>query len=181
MAESPRRPDELLPQVYSELRQLAVARLAREGPGQSLDATALVHEAYLRLVANQSPPDAAGRRFANTGHFFAAAAEAMRRILVDRARTRRAEKHGGGFARQAVELDHLESSASSPDLLALDEALNKLAAVAPRAAEVVKLRYVAGLTVPQAAAALGIAPRTADIDWAYAKAWLFAELRGDRE
>jgi RNA polymerase sigma factor (TIGR02999 family) len=163
---------ELLPLVYDELRKLAAARLAAENPGQTLQATALVHEAYLRLVG---PADDA--RWDSRGHFFAAAAEAMRRILVDAARRKNAEKHGGG--RDRVDLDDdVPAALGRPErLLALDEALDRLAVVEPRAAEVVKLRYFAGLTVPQAAAALGVSTRTADSDWAYARAWLVAALR----
>jgi RNA polymerase sigma factor (TIGR02999 family) len=159
---------ELLPLVYDELRTLAATRLARERPGQTLDATALVHEAYLRLVG--------GGGFDGRGHFFAAAAEAMRRILVDQARRKLADRHGGGRNRQDVE--HVEVAAPIPDadVLAVDEALARFEAHDPAKAELVKLRYFAGLTVPEAAAALGIAPSTADRHWAYARAWLHAEL-----
>ena len=158
---------ELLPLVYDELRQLAAARMAEEKPGQTLQPTALVHEAYLRLVG--ATPDAA---FDGRGHFFAAAAEAMRRILVESARP----KHGGHLARRDLDPEHPAAPDRSDRLLALDEALDRLAEVEPRAAEVVKLRYFAGLTIPEAAAALGISPRTADNDWAYARAWLVAAL-----
>jgi RNA polymerase sigma factor (TIGR02999 family) len=175
--DDPRAADQLLPLVYAELRRLAAQKLARERPGQTLDATALVHEAYLRLVA--SGDASAPRDWQTRGHFFAAAAEAMRRILVERARRKRRRRHGGGLARHDLDPDRLAAPGAPADLLALDEALDRLAAVAPRAAELVKLRYFAGLTVPQAAAALGVAPRTADADWAYARAWLLAELRGD--
>jgi RNA polymerase sigma factor (TIGR02999 family) len=164
---------DLLPLVYGELRALAAARLAAERPGDTLQPTALVHEAYLRLVG---PADAA--RWDSRGHFFAAAAEAMRRILVERARRKAGPARGGRLTRR--ELDAEQPAAvdrGAERLLALDEALDRLAALEPRAAAVVKLRYFAGLTVPEAAAALGIAPRTADADWAYARAWLVAALR----
>ena len=168
-AGDPQAAADLLPLVYAELRRLAAVRMAAEVPGQTLDATALVHEAYLKLVG----PDP-GRGWNNRGHFFAAAAEAMRRILVDRARRRHALKRGGDGVR--VELP--EDAVAAPDdrgdaeVLALDTALGRLAAADPQAAELVKLRYFVGLSVPDAAAALGIAPRTADRVWAYARAWL---------
>ena len=149
--------------------------MAREAPGQTLGATALVHEAYVRLVAADDPRSWNGR-----GHFFAAAAEAMRRILVDAARRKAAARHGGGLARR--DLDHLPIAAPEPgaDLLAVDEALARFERIDPAKAALVKLRYFVGLTVPQAAAALGIAPSTADRHWAYARAWLHAELnKGD--
>ena len=158
---------DLLPLVYNELRQLAAARLAAEAPGHSLDATALVHEAYLRLVGDQ--------RFDGRGHFFAAAAEAMRRILVDHARRRTAAKRGAG-RRAPVDLDRLAGSDPEEDVLAVHDALHRLAAVEPRVADLVTLRYFGGLTVPEAAETLGIAPRTADAWWAYARAWLAADL-----
>jgi RNA polymerase sigma factor (TIGR02999 family) len=158
---------DLLPLVYDELRQLATARLAGEAPGHTLDATALVHEAYLRLVGDQ--------HFDGRGHFFAAAAEAMRRILVDYAQSRRAAKRGAG-RRATVELDRLSGTDPDEDVLAVHDSLERLAAVEPRVAELVILRYFGGLTVPEAAAALGIAPRTADAWWAYARAWLAADL-----
>jgi RNA polymerase sigma factor (TIGR02999 family) len=161
----------LLPLVYDELRKLAAARLAQENPGQTLPPTALVHEAYLRLVV--ADPD---RPWNGRGHFFAAAAEAMRRILVDQARRKRSAKGGGHLRR--VELD--EAPLSTPrgiiDCLAVDEALDKLASHDPRKAELVKLRYFVGLTLREAADALGIAESTADADWAYAKSWLRLEL-----
>jgi RNA polymerase sigma factor (TIGR02999 family) len=170
-AGDPQAASRLLPLVYDELRRLAAARLAGEAPGQTLDATALVHEAYLRLVG---PADE--RRWNDSGHFFAAAAEAMRRILIDRARRKLAEKRGGGRKRQPLE----EVAAPGPDeeLLALDEALHKLAAADPLKARLVELRYFAGLTGEQAAAAVGISPTTADRHWAYARAWLQTEVRG---
>jgi RNA polymerase sigma factor (TIGR02999 family) len=169
---------QLLPLVYNELRKLAAQKMAHESPGQTLEPTALVHEAYLRLVGGERPgaplPSWDGR-----GHFFAAAAEAMRRILVERARQRKSDKRGGDWRRADVDPDALAAPADSEHLLALDEALNQLTAAEPQVAELVKLRYFAGLTIPQAAAALGIAPRTADGWWAYARAWLLGELRGD--
>jgi RNA polymerase sigma factor (TIGR02999 family) len=167
---------QLLPQVYDELRELAAQRLAHEPPGQTLQPTALVHEAYVRLVGDD--PD---RPWDNRGHFFAAAAEAMRRILVDRARTRRRFKHGGGRHRAVLDPELIMAPESSEDLLALDEALNKLAVQDPAVAALVNLRYFAGLTNKQAAEALGIAPRTANFHWAYAKAWLQTELRDGSE
>jgi RNA polymerase sigma factor (TIGR02999 family) len=162
--------DRLWTLVHAELRQLAARRLAREAPGPTLQATALVHEAYLRPVG-----DAAGRRWEGRGHFFGAAAEAMRRILFENARRKRAAKRGGRGQRLDLVTDQLHAPAESEDLLALDEALDQLAAAEPQVAELVKLRYFAGLSVPQAAATLGVSLRTADVWWAYARAWLPAE------
>jgi RNA polymerase sigma factor (TIGR02999 family) len=150
--------------VYDELRKLAAARLAQERDRLTLDATALVHEAYLRLVGDQ--------RFDGCGHFFAAAAEAMRRILVEQARRRQRAKRGGGLRRADLDADCLAVPASDEELLALHEALEQLAVVHPEKAELVKLRYFAGLTADQAAEALGLSPSTADRHWAYARAWL---------
>ncbi len=166
---------DLLPLVYAELRRLAAARLAGRAAGQTLDATALVHEAYLKLVG---PAD--GERWAGRGHFFAAAAEAMRHILVDRARRRSALKRGGGAARVDLPEDALAAPDGRADdeVLAVDEALARLAAADPQAAELVKLRYFAGMSLPDAAAALGVAPRTADRLWAYARAWLREAIGG---
>jgi RNA polymerase sigma factor (TIGR02999 family) len=164
---------QLLPQVYDELRRLAAQRLAHEPPGQTLEPTALVHEAYLRLVGDDPQ-----RSWENRGHFFAAAAEAMRRILVERARGKRRLKRGGGRARVVLDPELIAAPESSDDLLALDEALEKLAKQDPPIAALVSLRYFAGLTSKQAAEALGIASRTADLHWSYARAWLLAELRG---
>jgi RNA polymerase sigma factor (TIGR02999 family) len=164
---------ELLPLVYDELRNLAAARMASELPGQTLQATALVHEAYLRLV-----DPGAEHNWNSRGHFFAAAAEAMRRILVENVRRKRSLKRGGDRARQQLEPNCLALPEFSDDLVALDEALTRLAAAEPQVAELVKLRYFAGLTMKQAAESLGIAPRTADAHWAYARAWLLAELQG---
>lgn len=165
--------EQLLPVVYDELRRLAAQKLAQEKPGQTLEATGLVHEAYLRLVGGD-----ANRRWDNRGHFFAAAAEAMRRILVDNARRKRRCKHGGSMVRQEVDELQLTAPALGEDLLALDEALNKLAEHDPIKAELVKLRHFAGLSVDQAAEALGISAATADRYWAYARAWLRTEING---
>jgi RNA polymerase sigma factor (TIGR02999 family) len=169
---NPAAAEQLLPLVYEELRKLAAAKLAHEKPGQTLQATALVHEAYLRLVG---PANQAG--WEGRGHFFAAAAEAMRRILVENARRKKRLKRGGECSR--VDLDLARFSAVEPreDLLALDEALTRLAVTDRTAAEVVQLRYFAGLSLPEAAETLGISPRTADRLWAYARAWLHRELR----
>jgi RNA polymerase sigma factor (TIGR02999 family) len=158
---------ELLPLVYEELRQLAAARLAGEAPGNTLTATALVHEAYLRLVG---PADAA--RWDSRGHFFAAAAEAMRRILVDAARRKRTEKHGGGRRRVALADVPTDPEVADEQLLALDAALTRLAAEDPVAARVVELRHFAGLSIEDAAAALGLSRATAYRHWTYARAWL---------
>jgi RNA polymerase sigma factor (TIGR02999 family) len=168
---NPHAAEQLLPLVYDELRKLAAQRLSQEKPGQTLQATALVHDAYLRLVdVNQV------QHWDSRGHFFAAAAEAMRRILIDNARRKRRPKHGGG--RRRVDLDAAASVAEAPadDLLALDEALAKLAAEEPIKAKLVKLRLYAGLSVPEAAQILGLAIRTAERYWTYARVWLYAEL-----
>ena len=171
----PHAAEQLLPLVYGELRNLAAQRLAREKPGQTLQATALVHEAYLRLVEGQ--PDA---RWSGRGHFFAAAALAMRRILVENARRKGRLKRGGGAAREPLDESNLVAPEAPDDLVALDEALVALTAVDPRAAELVNLRYFAGLTIPQAAEILGVAPRTADFLWAYARAWLLRQIEGEQ-
>ncbi len=167
----PRAAEELLPLIYDELRRLAAWRLANESPGQTLQATALVHEAYLRLVGKEDP-QWNGRR-----HFFGAAAEAMRRILVENARRKKRLKRGGQLER--VELDGLEIPAPLPDddLLALDEALDRLATTDPRAAELVKLCFFIGLTQEQAAKELGISISTVERTWAFARAWLFREMQ----
>jgi RNA polymerase sigma factor (TIGR02999 family) len=169
----PRAAEQLLPLVYEELRKLAAQRLAEERPGQTLQATALVHEAYLRLVDVEK-----AQQWNSRGHFFAAAAEAMRRILVDRARHKGSRKRGGDVARH--ELDGLELALPEipEDLIALDEALTRLAATDRQAADLVHLRFFAGLPVPEAAGMLGISPRTADRLWAYARAWLHQEIQG---
>lgn len=169
----PHAAEQLLPLVYEELRQLAAQKLASEKPGQTLQATALVHEAYLRLVDVEKV-----QHWNSRGHFFAAAAEAMRRILVDQARRKQSRKGGGELARQ--DLDALEPALPEipEDLVALDEALNKLAATDKAAADLVHLRFFAGLPLPEAARLLGISPRTADRLWAYARAWLHQEIQG---
>jgi RNA polymerase sigma factor (TIGR02999 family) len=169
----PRAAAELLPLVYHELRKLAAQKLAEEKPGQTLQATALVHEAYLRLVGGK-PQDWSGR-----GHFFAAAAEAMRRILVDQARRKLSLRRGGGLQRVPLEDQEIEAAEPSVDLLAVHAALDRFQEVDPTAAQIVKLRYFAGLTIPQVAEALGISTSTADRSWAYARAWLHAALRHD--
>jgi RNA polymerase sigma factor (TIGR02999 family) len=169
----PEAAERLLPLVYRELRKLAAHRLSRESPGQTLQATALVHEAYLRLVG----PDGA-RGWDGRGHFFAAAAEAMRRILIDNARRKRTGKHGGGHRRRALDGVEVVADAPAGDLLALDEALGRLAAEDPAKAELVKLRYFAGLSIEDAAGALGISAATAKRHWAYARAWLFRAVEG---
>jgi RNA polymerase sigma factor (TIGR02999 family) len=162
---------QLLPLVYEELRKLAAARLAEEAPGNTLDATALVHEAYLRLVG---PADAA--RWDNRGHFFAAAAEAMRRLLVENARRKKRLKRGGDRRRVSLETAESLLQAPSEDLLALDEALTRLTAHDPIKAEVVKLRFFAGLTMPEVAQSLDLSLATAERYWTYARTWLYAEL-----
>jgi RNA polymerase sigma factor (TIGR02999 family) len=169
----PRAADELLPLVYDELRRLAADRLAREAPGQTLQATALVHEAYLRLVDR---PDA--REWNGRHHFFAAAAEAMRRILVDHARRKKSLKGGGGRGRADLCEDAVAAPEASDEILAVDEALAALAAADPKAAELVKLRYFAGLSVDEVAQALGMSPRSVDRLWAYARAWLRRAVGG---
>jgi RNA polymerase sigma factor (TIGR02999 family) len=168
---------QLLPLVYDELRKLAAQRLAREKPGQTLQATALVHDAYLRLVGTQDPG------WDSRGHFFAAAAEAMRRILVDNARRKRSIKHGGGLKRQGLDTIEVEASfeARPEDLIALDEAILKLQAEAPVVARLVELRYFAGLSEEEAARILEISRPTAYRYWRYAKAWLLGEIQGSKE
>ena len=190
----PAAAEQLLPLVYEELRKLAAAKLIQERPGQTLQATALVHEAYLRLVrgsgdrqqatgnseSSNLPPvpcSLSPVSFDSRGHFFAAAAEAMRRILIEQARRRGSLRRGGG--QQRVPLEHVEIAEPEPSLgiVALDEALTKFAAIDPQKAQLVKLRYFAGLTIPQVAEAMGISSTTADRYWAYARAWLHAELK----
>jgi len=168
--------DQLLPLIYDELRKLAAARLANEPSGQTLQATALVHEAYLRLVG-----DDPSRAFDSRGHFFAAAAEAMRRILGDRARDRRRKKRGGGHRRVEIDLEAILIEPPGDDLLALDEALESLARHDPVGAKLVGLRAFAGLTLDDAAEVLGIGRRTADRYWAYARAWLCDALSDDSD
>ena len=164
---------ELLPLVYDELRKLAAARMAEEKAGHTLQPTALVHEAYVRLVGGEQPGGWDGR-----GHFFAAAAEAMRRILIDQARRKAASRHGGTMKRQLLDPDAAATPEAREDLLALDEALNRLAAEDPLKADLVKLRYFVGLSLPEAAAALGLSARTAGRHWAYARAWLRRAVEG---
>lgn len=168
--------DKLLPLVYDELRKLAAARMAQESPGQTLQATALVHEAYLRLISGSGHE---AQSWDGRGHFFAAASEAMRRILVENARRKQQLKHGGD--RDRVDVDELEIEAPSPreDLLALDAALTKLQSVDGTTAQLVHLRYFAGLTLADAANLLGISTRTADRTWSYARAWLGREIQGN--
>jgi RNA polymerase sigma factor (TIGR02999 family) len=168
----PHAAEQLLPLVYDELRQLAAQKLAQEKPGQTLQATALVHEAYLRLVGGER--DA---HWNSRGHFFAAAAEAMRRILVDAARGKQSLKRGAGRRRQPLDEASLVAPRAEDDILAVDEALGRLAATDAEAAEFVKLRFFAGLTSEQAAAALGVSARTGDRIWRYARAFLLKELK----
>ena len=169
----PQAADELMPLVYDELRKLAAARLAQEKPGQTLEATALVHEAYVRLIGGS------GREptWDNRGHFFAAAAEAMRRILVDAARRKQAGVRGGKMQRQELELDRIAIAESPLDILALDQALEELARESPPRAELVKLRFFAGLTNAEAARVIGISEATAERYWTFSKTWLFKRLR----
>jgi RNA polymerase sigma factor (TIGR02999 family) len=167
----PQAAEQLLPLVYDELRKLAAQRLAQEKPGQTLQATALVHEAYLRLVGDENH-----RSWNDRGHFFAAAAQGMRRILVDNARRKRSKKRGEGLQKQPLEA--IAAPEIDEELVALDEALQKLAEAEPIKARLVELRYFAGLTGEQAAQVLGISPATADRHWAYARAWLRNEVRG---
>jgi RNA polymerase sigma factor (TIGR02999 family) len=164
---------QLLPLVYDDLRKLAAQRLVREKPGQTLEATALVHEAYVRLVGENSGA------WDNRGHFFAAAAEAMRRILVEQARKKQRVRHGGGRKRVTLDEGCWLAKAPGEDLLALDEALTRLAALKPARAEVVKLRFFAGLTMPEVARTLGISLPTAERYWAFARTWLYAELENE--
>lgn len=179
----PHAAEQLLPLVYEELRKLAAQKLAQEAPGHSLQATALVHEAYLRLArpagGGRGPPE--GRHWDGRRHFFAAAAEAMRRILINRARDRGRLKHGGGWRR--LRLEHIDLSVAEPpdEILLLSDALDRLAQEDPACAELVKLRFFAGLTLDEAAATLGVVRRTADRYWAFARSWLYAALRRDEE
>jgi RNA polymerase sigma factor (TIGR02999 family) len=173
----PHAAEQLWPLVYDELRKLAAAKLANEKPGQTLQATALVHEAYLRLVgpANRQP-----QSWNSRGHFFGAAAEAMRRILVDNAHRKKALKRGGSGKR--VELSDVDPAVlpTEDDLIALNEAVDQLAAIEPQTAELVKLRYFAGITIKQSAELLGISPRKADSLWAYARVWLHERIAGEK-
>ena len=166
--------DKLLPLVYEELRKLAAHRMANEAAGQTLQPTALVHEAWMRLVGKENP------KFENRAHFFAAAAEAMRRILIDNARRKRALRHGSGQQRVAFEPAELAAASDDDQLLAVNEALDKLAAQSKVEAELVMLRYFVGLTLEEAADVLSISARTADNYWAHARAWLFSEMKGQK-
>jgi RNA polymerase sigma factor (TIGR02999 family) len=177
----PQAAAQLLPLVYDELRKLAAQKLAQEKPGQTLQPTALVHEAYIRLV---TPPKSASCEeqdqeklpWTGRGHFFAAAAEAMRRILIEQARRKRRDKHGGGLRRLDLDEGLAAPQATADKMLALDEALSRLEQADPAAAKLVKLRYFAGLTMPQAAEVLGVSLRTAERNWTYARSWLHREL-----
>jgi RNA polymerase sigma factor (TIGR02999 family) len=166
---------ELLPLVYGELRKLAAVRMAQQPPGQTLQATALVHEAWLRLAGGKESP------WRNRQHFFRAAAEAMRHILIDRARRRQALRHGGGLQRVEVEEPEIAAPAGDEELLAVNDALERLAVVDPAKAALVELRYFVGLTLEEAATALGISEPTAKRRWSLARAWLFNEIRSRRE
>ena len=170
----PHAAEQLLPLVYDELRKLAAQKLGQEKPGQTLEATALVHEAYVRLVDTDKSP-----HWNSRGHFFAAAAEAMRRILVEGARRRARHKHGGDRERVELHASAIIAPEAGDDLIALDEALNRLAKEDPLSANLVKLRYFAGLTILQAAEALGVSPRKADFLWSFARAWLRREIEGE--
>jgi RNA polymerase sigma factor (TIGR02999 family) len=170
----PQAASQLLPLVYEELRKLAASKMAQAPPGQTLQPTALVHEAYLRLVGEAEP-----QQWDSRGHFFAAAAEAMRRILVENARRKGSQKRGGDRGRADFDVGQLATPELREDVLALDEALNGLAAADPEAARLVQLRYFAGLTLAEAAQVLGVSPRTVDRLWAYGRAWLYQNLEGD--
>ena len=171
----PKAADELLPLVYGELRKLAASRMANEAPNQTLQPTALVHEAWLRLVGNDNP------QYANRAHFFSAAAESMRRILIDKARRKRAVRHGGDHQRVELEGIEVAGPGDEDELLAVNEALDKLAAQNKVEAELVKLRYFVGMTIDEAAEVLEISARSADNYWAHARAWLFREIKGQRQ
>ena len=167
----PHAAHQLLPLIYGELRQLAAKRIASEQPGQTLQTTALVHEAWLRLVGNS-----AGLHWDHRGHFFAAAAEAMRRILIENARRKQGPRHGGHLQRVDADLNLIAADAQPVELLALDEALTRLAAESPVRAELVKLRFFAGLTVSEAAEVLGISVATVELYWTYARTWLYSAM-----
>ena len=176
----PHAAEQLLPLVYDELRKLAAQKLAQEKPGQTLQATALVHEAYIRLLQSpQREQGVAQPHWNSRGHFFAAAAEAMRRIMVDQARRKRSQRRGGSLKRRSLEHVEIAAPETALDVLALNEALERFEKIDRLKAELVKLRYFAGLTVPQAAEALGISTTTADRYWSYARAWLHTELKKD--
>jgi RNA polymerase sigma factor (TIGR02999 family) len=177
----PHAASQLLPLVYDDLRKLAAKKLAHEKPGQTLDATALVHEAYLRLVENATEESAEAKEkgWSNRRHFFAAAAEAMRRILVENARRKGRLKHGGGRRRESPDLDAFHAAGPAEELLALHEALEKFAAHDPKKAKLVELRFFAGLTLEQAAQCLDISLSSADRAWRYGRAWLYHAMAGD--
>jgi RNA polymerase sigma factor (TIGR02999 family) len=177
----PSAAEQLLPLVYDELRRLAAQKLAREKPGQTLQATALVHEAYARLVGRGEGGVGGGQRWDSQGHFFAAAAEAMRRILVDQARKKRSTKRGGGRKKLNIDSIDLATQATPDQLLAVNDALAKLTREDPAAARLVELRYFAGLTVDEAGQALGMSTATAYRHWKYARTWLHSELLGTAE
>src|ERR1022692_746338 len=170
----PTAADELLPMVYQELRKLAAHKMAGQAPGHTLQPTALVHEAWLRLAENEPG------RFAGRAHFFAAAAEAMRHILIDSARRKRALRHGGGQAPVDIESIEIAAQANDDELLAVHDVLDQLAAESPQKAELVKLRYFVGMTFEEAAEALGISVATAKRHWAYARAWLYEEIQANK-
>lgn len=167
-------PERLLPLIYQELRSLAASKLAQEPPGQTLEATALVHEAYVRLVDSEDR-----QKWNHRGHFFAAAAEAMRRILVEKARRKQRVKHGGEHQRVDMDDERLVCSVPSEQLVALDEALERFSLAEPEKAQLVKLRFYAGLSIEEAAEALGISRATASRQWTYARAWLYNAISGD--
>jgi RNA polymerase sigma factor (TIGR02999 family) len=171
---APQAANELLPLVYDELRKLAAARIAREAPGQTLQPTALVHEAWLKLAGSER------QQWRGRAHFFAAAAEAMRRILIDKARGKASQKRGADGCREEMHESRIELRAPSAEILAVHQALDALAAEDRLAAEVVKLRYFVGMTIPEIADALELSPRTADRHWAFARAWLKREIEGAR-
>ena len=171
----PKAADELLPLVYCELRKLAASKMARESPNQTLQPTALVHEAWQRLVGDVNP------NFDGRAHFFGAAAEAMRRILIDNARRKRAVRHGGDQQRLDLEVVEVAAPGDDDQLLAVNDALEKLAAQSAVEAELVKLRYFVGMTLEEAAEVLGISARTADTYWAHARAWLYREIKAQRQ
>ena len=170
----PNAAEQLLPLVYGELRKLAAARMAQEAPGQTLQATALVHEAWLKLAGSDR------QQWRGRAHFFGAAAEAMRRILIDKARRKASQKRGGDQPPEELHESRVELRAPSAEILAVHDALDALAAEDSMAAEVVKLRYFVGMTIPEIADALGLAPRTADRHWAFARAWLKQAIEGER-
>jgi RNA polymerase sigma factor (TIGR02999 family) len=176
----PQAAEQFLPLVYDELRKLAAQRLAQEKPGQTLQATALVHEAYLRLVGDQAPDtNYPSPKWDHRGHFFAAASEAMRRILVEAARRKGREKHGGRLDRQERAIGTIALPVPSEELLAIHEALTKLEVANPQAAQLVKMRYFAGFTIPETAEHMAISPRKANQIWTYARAWLATEIGGE--